>query len=186
MVSLGAKGRTAQLATWKGEVRFAWAPSSPVTCGVDREGVAVGRVEGEVVAVEVDQDRAQAQRDAFEDLGQGIGDGGDLGGFGIDVKGRPDDDVAEVIGAGDRRGDHGEAERRALVGAGEVDLAGDVDGVGAGAGAGDRGADLGGGGAARVGLLCQARVARAARPRRSPRLSSRERRRGWRRSRAGW
>ena len=69
---------------------------------------------------------------------------------GIDVEGRPDDDVAEVIGAGDRRGDHREAERRALVGAGEVDLAGEVDGVGAGAGAGDRGADLASGGTARV------------------------------------
>ena len=44
------------------------------------------------------------------------------------MEGRPDDDVAEVIGAGDGGGDHGEGERRALVGAGEVDLAGDVDG----------------------------------------------------------
>ena len=59
-----------------------------------------------------------------EDLGQGVGDGGDLGGFGIDVERGADDDVAEVIGAGDGRGDHGEAERGALVGAGEVDLAG--------------------------------------------------------------
>ena len=105
------------------------------------------------------QDLAQPQRDAFEDLGQGIGDGGDLGGFGIDVERRPDDDVAEVIGAGDRRGDHREGERGALVGAGEVDLAGEVDRVGAGAGAGLGGADLGGRRAARVCLLCEARVA---------------------------
>ena len=105
------------------------------------------------------QDRAQAQRDAFEDLRQGIGDGGDLGGFGIDVEGDADDDVAEVIGTGDRRGDHGEAQRGALVGAGEVDLAGEVDGVGAGAGAGLSGADLAGRRAARVGLLCEAGVA---------------------------
>ena len=42
--------------------------------GVDRKWVAVGRIEGEVGAVEVDPDRAQAQRNAFEDLGQGIGD----------------------------------------------------------------------------------------------------------------
>ena len=48
---------------------------------------------------------------------------------------RPDDDVAEVIGAGDRRGDHRKGERGALVGAGEVDLAGQVDWVGACAGA---------------------------------------------------
>ena len=60
------------------------------------------------------QDLAQAQGDAFEDLGQGVGDGGDLGGFGVDVEGRADDDVAEVIGAGDGGGDDSEAERGAL------------------------------------------------------------------------
>ena len=118
--------------------RLAWAPWSPMIFGVDREGIAVGRVEGEVGAVEFDPDRAEAQGDAFEDLGQGVGDGGDLGGFGVDVEGGADDDVAEVIGAGDRGGDDGEGERGALVGAGEVDLARDVEGVGAGAGAGDR------------------------------------------------
>ena len=75
------------------------------------------------------------------------------------MEGGADDDVAEVIGAGDRRGDHGEGERGAFVGAGEVDLAGEIDGVVAGAGAGCGGADLGGGGAARVCLLCEAGVA---------------------------
>ena len=87
---------------------------------------------------------------------------------GIDVKRRPDDDVAEVIGARDRRGDHGEAERGALVGAGEVDLAGDVEGVGARPGPGHRGADLGGGRAAGIGLLGEARVAGAGRSWRAP------------------
>ena len=121
--------------------------------GFDREGVAVGRVEGEVRAVEVDADRAQAQRDAFEDLGQGVGDGGDLGGFGVDVQSGADDDVAEVIRAGDRGGDDRQAQGGALVGAGEVDLAGKVDRVVAGSGAGERFADLAGRRAARVGLL---------------------------------
>ena len=41
-----------------------------------------------------------------------------------------DDDVAEVIAAGDGGGDEDEGEGGALVGAGEVDLAGEVDGDG--------------------------------------------------------
>ena len=76
--------------------------------------------------------------------GRGSEIGGDLGGFWIDVKSRSDDDIAEVIGAGDRRGDHRKAERGAFVRAGQVDLARDVDGVGSGACSGNRGADLGG------------------------------------------
>ena len=35
----------------------------------------------------------------------GVGDGADLGGFGVDVEGGPDHHRAEVEGAGDRRGD---------------------------------------------------------------------------------
>ena len=153
---------------------------SPEILALTDEGVAVGRVEGEVRAVEVDQDRAQAQRDPFEDLGQRVRDGGDLGGFGVDVEGGADDDVAEVIGPGDRRGDHGEAERGALVGTGEVDLAGEVDGVVAGAGSGSRrcrsgrprgssgwpprrgpSSRLGGGGESRIGAVGDARERRA-------------------------
>ena len=46
-MSLGAKGREAQLATWKcwgiGDGAF-----GTEDFGIDREGVAVGRVEGEV------------------------------------------------------------------------------------------------------------------------------------------
>ena len=64
-----------------------------------------------------------------------------------------DDDVAEVIGAGDRGDDHDQAQRRALIWAGEVGLAGDVERVGAGAGAGDDAADLAGGRARGRGLL---------------------------------
>ena len=98
-MSFGAKARSAQLATWKGVERLAAAPSSPWIVALDREGVAVGRVEGEIGAVEVDPDRAQPQRDAVEDLRQRIGDGGDLGVGRVDVERGPDDDVAEVIGA---------------------------------------------------------------------------------------
>ena len=47
----------------------------------------------------------------------------------VDLERGPDDDVAEVVGPGDRRDDDHEAERRALVGAGEVDLAGQVERV---------------------------------------------------------
>ena len=53
-------------------------------------------------------------------VGQRVGDGVDLGGFGVDVEGGADDDGAEVEGAGDRRGDDRQAERGAFVGAGEV------------------------------------------------------------------
>ena len=83
--SLGAKGREAQLATWKWEESLATGAFVAADRGIDGEGIAVGRVEGEVGAVEVDEDLTQAQRDALEDLRQRIGDGGDLGGFGIDA-----------------------------------------------------------------------------------------------------
>ena len=99
------------------------------------------------------------------DLRQRVGDGGDLRGLGVDVDRDPDRDHAEVVGAGDGRDRGHEAQRRALVGAGQVDLAGDVDGMGAGAGAGDRGADLAGGRAGRRGLLGGARVAGGAQAR---------------------
>ena len=127
--------------------------------GVDGERVAVGRVEGEVGAIEVDEDPAEAEGDAAEDQGKRVGDGGDLGGLGVDPEGGADDDVAEVIAAGDRRGDHHQAERGALVGAGEVDLAGEVERVGAGAGAGARFAEQACGRTARVCLLEEAGVA---------------------------
>ncbi len=54
----------------------------------------------------------------------------DLGGFGVDVEGGANDDGAEVKGAGHRRGDDRQAERGAFVGAGEVGVAADVEGVG--------------------------------------------------------
>ena len=52
----------------------------------------------------------------------------------VDVEGDADDDGAVVIGTREGGGDHDEAERGALEGTGEVDLADGVKGVGAGAG----------------------------------------------------
>ena len=74
--------------------------------------------------VEVDPDRAQPQRDASRICGSGSETAVICASIGVDVDRDPDDDVAEVVGARDGRGDDREAQRRALVGAGEVDLAG--------------------------------------------------------------
>ena len=138
---LGAKPRLAQLATWK----FSEGLSDGAFCAEDLrrygERVAVGRVERKAGAVDVEKDRAQAEGDALKDLGERIGDRGDLGGFGIDAQGGTDDDVAEVIATGDRRSDDREAERRAVVGAGEIGLTGQKERVGAGPNSGARFAD---------------------------------------------
>ena len=67
--------------------------------------------------------------------GIGSRDGADPGRFGVDEERHPDHDRAEVEGPGDGRRDHRQRERRALVGAGEVGLAGDLDRRGAAAGA---------------------------------------------------
>ena len=75
----------------------------------DREGRAVGRVDREVGLVDVDLDRAHPDRDAADDRGHGVGVGDDLGVERVDVEGDADDDGAVVIGAGQRRGDRGEA-----------------------------------------------------------------------------
>ncbi len=60
----------------------------------------------------------------------------------VDVEGDADDDGAVVIGAGQRRGDRGQAERRALEGAGQIDLADRVEGVGSRPGGDVGGADF--------------------------------------------
>ena len=125
----------------------------------DRHRIAAGRVAGEVAAVEVDQDRAEVERDSLQDRGDRIRDRVDLGRFRVDVEGVPDDHVADVERPGDRRGDDREAERGALVGTGQIGVAVDVVGGGAGAGADVDGADLGGGRAARVGELLLAGLA---------------------------
>ena len=48
------------------------------------------------------------------------------------MEGGANDDVAEVIAAGDSRSDDRETERRALVGTGQVDLGGEEEGMAAG------------------------------------------------------
>ena len=134
----------------------------------DGERVAAGRVEGEVGAVEADLEVAGPERHAVEDPRQRVGDCGDLGGRGIDVDRDPSDDVAEVVGPGDGRNHDEEAQRSALVGTGEVDVAADVERAGAGPGAGLDGADPARGRAERRGLLLAPAVgaARQARDRR--------------------
>ena len=57
-----------------------------------------------------------------------------LGAGRVDMERGADDDVAEVVGAGDGGRDDGEAERRPFVGPGEVDAPRQVDGMVAGAG----------------------------------------------------
>ena len=71
--------------TWKWSVGVAGRAFVAGDRAVDRERVAVGRVEGEVLAVEIDQDRAQPQRDAAEDLRQRVRDGRHLGGGRVDL-----------------------------------------------------------------------------------------------------
>ena len=85
----------------------------------------------------------------------------------------PHRDHAEVVGAREGRNRDDQAQRGALVGAGQIDLAVDVDGMGPGAGAGDRRADLAGGRAGRRGLLGGARVAGRSPASRSPPPGSR-------------
>ena len=108
MVSLGAKAREAQLATWKCWEELERAPSVPKTSAVTASGLQLVGLRAKSGAVELDEDRAQAEGDALEDLGKRVADGGDLGGFGVDVEALADDDVAEVIAAGDGGGDEDE------------------------------------------------------------------------------
>ena len=148
------------------EVRGGFHDRSFAACDLRSDGkaVAIGRVEGEVGSVQIDADRAGPQRDAFDDLWQGIGDRRHLGGRRIHLDRGADRDVAEVVGPGDRRYDGKEAQRRALVWTGEIDLARHVDGMGAGACACDRGADLAGGWASGRGKLGEPGVERIGEP----------------------
>ena len=91
----------------------------------------------------------------------------DLGRFGVDVQRRPDHDGVEVEGTGDRRGDEHHADRRALVGAGEIRLAVGVERRRSGAGVDSARAHLAVGRTTRGGEL---RCAGAVRGRRDARL----------------
>ena len=110
--------------------------------------VAGGRVEDEVGPVDVGADVASVDGDAVDDVGDRVRAGGvdeDFGGFGVDLQGLADDHGAEVEGADLGGGDRDGRELGAVVGAGEVDLAGGVGQGGADAGAGEGVADFGGG-----------------------------------------
>ena len=124
---------------------------------------AAGRVDREVGTGDVDADVAQVQRDAADDVGDRVGGLGvdrDLGGEGVDLDRRADDDHAEVEGADQGRVDGGDRDRRAVVGAGQVELAGRIGEHSAQAVAGDRVADFRGRRAARVFELADAGVGR--------------------------
>ena len=173
-LSFGPKARSAQLATWKWTDRPAAAPSSPPIAASTANG-------SQLVGLRVNPGRSRSIR--IERRRSGMpsricGSGSEsaviCGGPRVDEERRADDDVAEVIGPRDGGDDDREAERRALVGAREVDLARRVERVRAGAGAGDRGADLARGRAGRGGQLGDARVAEAAERRRSPTPGSTE------------
>ena len=132
-------------------------PWSPIPCEATENGLQLVGLIMKFGLVDVDLDRAHPDRDAADDLGDRVGVGDHVGVEGIDVEGDADDDGAVVIGAGERRGDRDQGERRALEGPGQVDLADRVEGVGARAGGDVGGADLARGRAARGRLLGAAR-----------------------------
>ena len=158
-VSFGLKGRAAQSAAWKrlvatnglssaGETKSRPLPSTveEVDVGSQLVGLKVNSR-----AVRVRADIAQVDGDALDDVRDRVRAGRveeDFAGFGVDVDREADDDGADVEGADDAGGDRDEGDGVAVVGAGEVDLAGGVGERGADAGAGEAAADLGGGGAA--------------------------------------
>ena len=75
----GEKGRVEQLTAMKGEVKATAGALVADSFGGGVEFGAVGRVDHEVGPVDVDLDRADAQRDAADDLGHGLGVGDDVG-----------------------------------------------------------------------------------------------------------
>src|SRR5262249_38758985 len=128
---------------------------------VDRELIAVGRIEGEFGSVEVDLYVTESQWNAVDDPRQGVRQGRDLGGGRVDADRGPDHDVAEVVRPGDRRSDDREAQGRALVGARQVHLAVEEHRTASCARAGGRGSDLARGGTLRVRRLRRPGVAGA-------------------------
>ena len=112
------------------------APLGAADRRVDRLHFAAGRVDREARAGRC-APRSSGSAAALRRGSGGIGVGLDPspGRFPDRRRAPPGRRRAEVEGTGDGRGDEGEAERRALVGTGEVGLAGGVEGAGAGAGA---------------------------------------------------
>ena len=102
--------------------------------------------------VGVDAQVAEVQRDALEDVGDRVrGRAVDFADVGdrVEAQRLAHDDGAGVEGAGHRRGDRHRGDRVAVVGAGEVELAGHVGELGADPRPGQGAADLGGRRAAR-------------------------------------
>ena len=110
IVSFGSKGEREAVDRLEGRAEGDRGALVADAFGADREGGAVGGVDHEVFAVDVDADFAHADRDAADDFGHDFGVGDDVGVGGIDVEGDADDDGAVVIGAGEGGGDRGEAE----------------------------------------------------------------------------
>ena len=121
---------------------------------------AVGRVEREVVPVELHRDRAEVEQGAAVDVRDRVGDGVHLGRARVDEQRHPHHDRAEIERPGRGGGDHCQGEGGAFVGPCEEDLAADLERRGTAAG-GDRGAaDQARGGTARSGGLGRAAVRR--------------------------
>ncbi len=128
---------------------------------LERPGVAGRRVAHEVAPGDVDDQVAQPQRHAFDDLRQRIADDRDPRGVRGQAQRLPHHHVAEVVGTGDRVDHRDRPERAALVRAGEVQLAAQRQRVAARSGAGRHRADLAAGrarhrGDLRVGALLDA------------------------------
>ena len=113
-----------------------WRRSRWRRCSVRFAG---GRVADEAGPIEDEADRAVAQRDAVEDLGQISEVDRGLGGDWVDVDGGAEDDAAEVVGAGGGGYRDQQAVGATFVGTGEVDggvgfrADGDPERLGAGA-----------------------------------------------------
>ena len=119
-----ASARTAARSSWRpgtADWSGAVAPWLPKIFACTAKWSQLVGLRVKFLRFEVDHHLAKPQRDAVEDLRQRIRFGGDLGASRVDMERRPDDDVAEVVGPGDRGRDHRKAERRTLVGTGEVD-----------------------------------------------------------------
>ena len=137
--SASGRSRVLAAAAWKLLDGVALAPLGAVDVALIDFGSQLVGLRVKPGPVDADRDRADAAA-ARRRGSVGIGSAliRHLGRFRVDEDRRPDDDGAEVEGTGDRRGDEGEPERRAFIWAGEVGLAGGVEGAGAGAGAGGR------------------------------------------------
>ena len=142
-LQLAAAGSSGGLGDFEGRVGAGVERVRPAA--VDDAGggrfAAVGPVEGEVVAVDVDEDRADVELGAAEHVRDVLGPGVDLRRLRIEEERHPDDDVAEVEGTGDRRGDDHDRDRCAFVAAGEVGVALDFERSRAGPGLHGGGAD---------------------------------------------